>query len=194
MANTLIDRVLPTWDFCEVHTTSIAAPLSRVFQAVREITPQEAPIFRLLMALRSLPSRLGGDRSFRLALDEPILDQFLAAGFSVLAFDPEKELVVGTIARFWKARGARAAGFHGPDGFMRFDTPGFAKAALGLVLEERGSGTLLRTETRILAADEPSRRAFARYWALIGWGSGAIRRDWLAAAKRRAEREDRRGS
>lgn len=165
-----------------------------MFQAVREITPRDAPIFRLLMALRSLPSRLGGDRSFRLAMDEPLLDQFLAAGFAVLALDPEEELVVGTIARFWEVRGARAAAFRGPEGFARFDTPGFAKAALDLVLEERGSGTLLRTETRILATDEPSRRSFARYWALIRWGSGTIRREWLAATKRRAEGEDRRTS
>ncbi len=190
----LIDEILPAWHFREVHTTRVAAPRARVFSAVREITPREAPIFRLLMALRSLPGRLGGDRSSRLVMDEPLLDQFLSAGFAVLALDPEKELVVGTIARFWEVRGARTVAFRGPEGFATFDAPGFAKTALNLTLEERGRATLLRTETRILATDEASRRSFARYWALIRWGSGAIRREWLAAAKRRAERDDDRGS
>jgi hypothetical protein len=36
-------------------------------------------------------------------------------------------------------------------------------------------GTLLRTETRILATNPRTRRAFATYWFFIRAGSGAIR-------------------
>ena len=50
------------------------------------------------------------------------------------------------------------------------------------------SGSELRTETRVLATDAASRRRFGRYWRLIQPGSALVRRDWLAAAKPRAER------
>jgi hypothetical protein len=43
----------------------------------------------------------------------------------------------------------------------------------------------VETETRALATDSRSRRRFARYWRLIRFGSGAIRRSWLRAAARR---------
>jgi hypothetical protein len=43
------------------------------------------------------------------------------------------------------------------------------------------------TETRIHLTDEAARRAFGRYWLVVRLGSGAIRRDWLRAARRHAE-------
>jgi hypothetical protein len=50
------------------------------------------------------------------------------------------------------------------------------------------AGTELCTETRVVATDADSRRRFGRYWRVIRPGSALIRRNWLAAAKRRAER------
>ena len=49
-------------------------------------------------------------------------------------------------------------------------------------------GTRISTETRVLAVDPASRRRFALYWLVIRGGSGAIRRSWLHAIARRAER------
>jgi len=40
----------------------------------------------------------------------------------------------------------------------------------------------------VACTDASSARRFARYWWLIRPASGAIRRRWLAAIKRRAER------
>jgi hypothetical protein len=54
-------------------------------------------------------------------------------------------------------------------------------------VEPQGEGTLLTTETRVLATDPASRRRFRRYWLVIRAGSGLTRRSWLRAAKRRAE-------
>jgi hypothetical protein len=48
-------------------------------------------------------------------------------------------------------------------------------------------GTLLSTETRILATDPRTQRAFALYWFLISVGSRAIRREVLRIVARRAE-------
>src|SRR5215468_3023933 len=49
------------------------------------------------------------------------------------------------------------------------------------------AGTVLSTETRILATDPGTRRSFAAYWFLIRPSSSAIRREVLAVVARRAE-------
>jgi hypothetical protein len=54
--------------------------------------------------------------------------------------------------------------------------------------EPTPAGTLLSTETRILATDPGARQSFAAYWFLIRPSSSAIRREVLAVVARRAER------
>ena len=54
-------------------------------------------------------------------------------------------------------------------------------------LEPTRLATLLSTETRVLATDPRTRRAFAAYWLFIRAGSGAIRREVLRVVARRAE-------
>jgi hypothetical protein len=54
-------------------------------------------------------------------------------------------------------------------------------------LESVSSGTVLSTETRVLATDPRTRRAFAAYWFVIRTSSGAIRREVLRVVARRAE-------
>ena len=46
----------------------------------------------------------------------------------------------------------------------------------------------VKTETRVWASDNESARKFARYWWTIRLGSGLIRRMWLRAIRRRAEK------
>jgi hypothetical protein len=48
-------------------------------------------------------------------------------------------------------------------------------------------GSRLETETRVYLTDAASRRRFACYWLVVRPFSGAVRRSWLAAARRRAE-------
>lgn len=184
----LLDDVMPAWHFRERHVTAIAAPRSRVFAVLRTLTPREAPLFRTLMAVRALPGRLSGRAGLLVSLDSPLLDQFVAAGFAVLAEESDRELVVGAIGRFWNFRGASLLPVGDRAAFAAFGAPGFAKAALNFHLEDADGRTRLGTETRVFATDDPSRRRFGRYWLLIRLGSGAIRREWLAAAKRLAER------
>jgi hypothetical protein len=99
------------------------------------------------------------------------------------------QLVVGVVAQMWQP-GGRAARI--PDGaaFLAFDRPGFVKVAMNFSLrgQETGPRVEVVTETRVLATDPASRRGFARYWKVIRPGSGAIRRAWLRAIARRAER------
>jgi hypothetical protein len=50
-----------------------------------------------------------------------------------------------------------------------------------VVTSFHADGRLLTTETRIAAVDDAARRAFMRYWRIVGPFSGLIRRRWLRA-------------
>ena len=65
--------------------------------------------------------------------------------------------------------------------------PGWIKVGMEFRLQSIPLGTLLRTETRVLATDPRTRRAFAAYWLFIRAGSGAIRREVLRVVGHRAE-------
>ncbi len=181
--------MLPAYDVAEVHSAWVRASPERVFQALREVTPGEAPMFRFLTRIRALPNWVLTGRPFVFDRRTPLLDQFLRAGFVLLADEPGRELVVGRIAQFWKLVGASSVSVRSAADFVAFDKPGYAKALLNFWLEREGVGTRLRTETRVAATDAASRVKFSRYWLLVRLGSGLIRRGWLKAVRRAAERQ-----
>lgn len=70
--------------------------------------------------------------------------------------------------------------------------PGTVRIDFELRAESLGvARSRLVTETRIVPADESARRAFGRYWRLVGPFSGLIRNRWLAAAARAIESANR---
>jgi len=166
-----LDELLPRWDFRERHAVRVAASPERVFAAVRAVTAAEMPVARALMRARGM----------RAAAQRPVLAEAMRA-FTVLADVPGRELVIGAVGRPWQLRGGQR-----PDAdFRAFDEPGYAKMAMDF----RFDGTRLTTETRVLLTDAAARRRFRAYWLLIRPFSGLIRRAWLRAIKRRAERLD----
>jgi hypothetical protein len=183
----LLESLLPEYDFREFHKIVVRAPASHVFRAIKECTPRNLPIMRALMAIRLLPARLIGRRSPVSFGDRGLLDSFIAAGFLILAEQRDREIVIGRIGQFWKPIGGEFPRVTSRDAFSRFDSSGFVKAATNFLLEaDQGGATVLSTETRIAATDAAARRKFGIYWALIQFGSGLIRREWLRAIKRRA--------
>jgi hypothetical protein len=191
-AHVPLDEFLPGYEVNEVHSARIAAPPDTVIAAVRALTPHEVRLVGALMAVRTLPAMVRRRRPRRRhrGLDEPLLDGLLRRGFAMLAERPD-ELVLGAIGRFWTADGGilRVSG----DEFVTFSEPGFAKAVVNFHLRESGGSTLLTTETRIRGTDDAARRAFRRYWRLVMPGSALIRRAWLRAIRKRAERAAIRG-
>jgi len=169
-----------------------------VFRALEELTLRELPLFRALMGVRALPARLAlagsrrrtGRRSRRRVPDPEtrLLEWALRAGFTVLASRPGSELVVGAVGQPWMPSGGASATITDQAGFVAFDEPGFAKLALGFKLEQIPGGTRVITETRVDTTDPLSHRRFGAYWRVIRVWSAAIRRSWLRALKRRAER------
>jgi len=51
--------------------------------------------------------------------------------------------------------------------------------------EPAAGGARVSTETRVAAVDAEARRAFRRYWLVVGPFSALIRGRWLAAVRKR---------
>ena len=190
-AATVLDRLVPTFQAVERHSATIAASADQVWGALTQVTVGELRLFRLLMGLRVLPGRLRGSPRARFDADKPLLDWAVRFGFTILGEEARRELVVGAIGQPWRLAGIGIAVAGGQD-FAAFDQAGYAKMAANfrLVPLAGGRATRLSTETRVVCTDAASTRRFGRYWWLIRPASGAIRRSWLAAIKRRAERHE----
>jgi len=169
----LLDEFLPSWDVRQVHTTLVEASAVRTFEAVRRLDLGRSRISRLLFLARGLPT----GRSIGLS-------DLVARGFALLGEDPPRELVLGLVARPWTLMGGIRR--LDPEGFRRFDRPGYAKIGWSFLVEPKGRSSRLATETRILCTDETSRRRFRWYWRVIGPFSGVIRREALRLIDREA--------
>ena len=146
----------------------VAAHPEATWDALKRVTPSEAPPLRALFALRGLPAAAG----------TPILEQMLRAGFELLGEEAPRQLVAGATGQPWRL-------------LRRLERTPWADAnrpdLARMALDFRLVGDRLATETRVFVADEAARRKFARYWLVVRHASGLTRRSWLHAVKRRAE-------
>jgi hypothetical protein len=181
-----IDRFMPAYQFNEFHATRIRASPAEVFRSLKTVTAREIWFFRALTWIRSQRfSRSQRESIMAAPPDKPLLE-VAQHDFLVLEENPDRELVMGTIVmcpeplRISNPR---------PQDFMKFDRGRSAKAAIDFRITDEGAGwSGLTTETRVFATDAAARRRFAVYWRIIYPGSALIRRMWLSAIKRRAER------
>lgn len=187
----LLDAFVPRWHFRERHALDIPAPAEDVWAALMAVTPGEVALLGPLFALRTLPARLllRPVRSYDPALPLLALAQESWPGFVRLAERVPREIVLGTWGRFWKLweREDERLPPVTPEGFSVTAPPCAVKAVIAFTIEAAAAGVRLTTETRVLATDGAAWRRFAPYWVLIRPGSGLLRRNWLAAVRRRAE-------
>ena len=186
----VLDDLMSAYHFNELHHIHVQATPERVWSAIREVRPGEIRLFLVLTGIRSLnPGRVFGRNVPSLESQPPILDVAQRGGFVILEERPGREIVLGTCGQFWRLRGSgRCPDVRNADEMLAFGRPGYAKATLNFRVVPEGGGSRVTTETRILATDDGARRRFAAYWRTIYPGSALIRRGWLAAIKRRAER------
>jgi hypothetical protein len=189
-AASVLDRLVPSFQAAERHATTIAASADQVWAALAQVTVGELGLFRLLMGLRVLPGRLLRRPRARFDAEEPLLGWAVRFGFTVLGEEVRRELVVGAIGQPWRLAGGRGIAVGGGEDFAAFDQAGYANMAANFRLVPLASGRAIQLsiETRVVCTDAASARRFARHWWLIRPASGAIRRSWLTAIKRRAER------
>ena len=174
----ILDTVLPEFQFNERHRVWINASPDAALAAAREVSLGDLPLARFLMRVRGMRTSVHGS----------LWSQMLAGGFVELGEVPGREVVIGMIGQMWKLSSGRSPKVAGAVEFSAFDQPGYAKAVMSLEAHQVDRRCELVTETRVFATDAQAQRAFSRYWLVIRPGSGIIRRVWLRAAKRRAER------
>jgi hypothetical protein len=188
----LLDDCLPEFDVRTSFAARVAASPERVYACLWTADFNHWGVTRVLYELRTLPAMAVAPRETWSRFREEVgrrhftLQDMLADGFTLLGERPPEELVIGTVGRFWRARGELLT--TSPARVHDRAPPGTAKAAWNFAVSRRTDGaTDLRTETRVLCADVATRRRFRTYWTLIGPFSGLIRRELLAAVRSAAE-------
>src|SRR5262245_51654149 len=188
----LLDGFLPNFHVRTRHAIRVATPPERVYACLRSTDFDHWGVARTLYAMRALPAFPTAPKetwrrfSRELRRQRFTLEDLLTNGFAVLGERPGEELVLGTVGRFWRARGQLCA--TSQERFVEPAPPGTAKAAWNFsVRRHPNGGTELRTETRVLCADSATRWRFRVYWTLIRPFSGLIRREMLAAVRQQAE-------
>ena len=187
----LLDEFLPAFDVRASYAIRIVAAPDRIYASFRTADFDHWGLMRALLGVRALPALLWEPqatwRRLRSARRRQCvtLERVLEGGFTLLGERPDEELVLGTVGRFWRARGELWP--TGPQQFHQPSPAGTAKAAWNFALGARSpEGIEVTTETRVLCADPRTRRRFRAYWRLVGPFSGLIRREMLAAIRAEA--------
>src|SRR5258708_900496 len=181
----LIDSFMSDADFVETHSIAINASTEEVNTALWNADLGGSLIIRFLMGLRSLPEfilRRGCVPPRKRAIT---LQTMIDSEFGLLANQPE-EIVLGVTGKFWRPTGNISA-FNRED-FDRPVSAGLAQAVWNFSIKEDKPGrTILSTETRVVCADDASRRKFRVYWFFVRPFSALVRRIMLKSVRKAAE-------
>jgi len=184
----LLDEYLPDYHFSEKHTIDIKAMDSQVFQAILDVSPGEISfLFKCLFYIRFIPAKIFGEPNIGFDPDSPLLRQMEENGFTILGTN-DRELVFGFVGQFWKIKGEPAYKINDLNDFINFNEKDSGKAAANFYMTESEDKVTLSTETRVYLCDRKARIKFSLYWMIIHPGSALIRRIWLKAIKKRAEK------
>lgn len=182
---TKLDEFAPIYQFSEIQSIPVRAPAGRVYESLFAVTAAEVPLYRELAWIRR-GGASGPESVLNPSDDVPLVDVATRTSFLQLAAVPGRELVLGAVVM--APPGVRLAAAPTPAAFQALRQPGFAKAAMGFVIEVQDSGWCrLRSEIRVHATDPASRDTFSSYWKVITPGSRLMHLMWLRAIKVRAE-------
>jgi hypothetical protein len=178
-----LDDVVPDPQYRMRHSRIVHAPRTAVWDELYRVPLSALPLGHALEGLRLLPARLGG-RKIRPLAARTFLD---VTPIPVL-FSEEPQVVISAgLSQAWRLLGGSTPPLLDAAALRAWTQPGWIKVAMQFRLDSTPAGTLLSTETRILATDPRTRRAFGTYWFVIRGSSGAIRREVLRVVARRAE-------
>ena len=178
---TVLDDIMPEYQFFERHSARIHARPEQVMQAVRESTFGDMKSLVTLLKIRGAVLRIHDTGGF--LQDKRVLDAFSASGY--LFGGSEHEIVMFGV---WNVRANRRPEVRTLQEFADDREQGGVKIAYDFNVEDAGGGwSTISTETRVLALDDFTARGMGRYWRLIVPGSGLLRLQWLEGIKKRAE-------
>jgi hypothetical protein len=177
---------MPTFDVREYHQTTVSAPATITYEAAREMDLFDSRLVRAIFRGREIFMK--ADAPVR--QPQPLLQETLALGWTILAEEPGREVVVGAVTKPWEPN-VRFRSVP-PEEFAAFAEPGYVKIVWTLAAVPRGdSVSEFRTETRVATTDAYARKRFRRYWAVASPGIALIRRQSLGLVRREAERRRR---
>ena len=184
---TLLDDIAPSYDVSSRHTIWIRASLAEVYAVARQADLGRPWLVRVLLGLRAIPAALATVvRSRRLGRNRTHEKAVGRLAFTVIAEAAGEEFVLGIMGRFWTPRGGVVPTTAGE---FRHPAPaGLAQAIWNFRVTASGAGTTLTTETRVRCGDPATRRNFTRYWRVVRFGSGLIRRSMLRHIRTEVER------
>jgi hypothetical protein len=182
----LLDRFMPVYEVVIRHQALVAAPPDLTLAAAKDHDLFASPVARGIVRTREMVLRVRPDDRVR---PRTLLALMQSFGWGVLADDPGREVVFGSITRPWEGNVTFDA--VPPADFAAFAKPGYVKIVWSLRVEPAAHSSILHVETRVATTDPVSREKFRRYWAFVSPGSILIRRVSLGPIKHEAERRAR---
>jgi hypothetical protein len=145
----LIDQFLPRYDFAVVHAQVFRVPPETCLRAARNLDLFRHPAIRVLLDLRALPQRAASRVTGRRGGEGHVpatfrVEDMTRYGWQLLGENPG-EIVLGQVGRPWKAAGATGGAVAAPAEFAAYDQPGYAKIALSLRVDPRGTASSILT-------------------------------------------------
>jgi hypothetical protein len=178
-----LDDVIPNPQYRMCHSRNVAAHPIVVWDELLQVTMSALPLARTFEGVRLLPARLAGRNRQPLA-GRTFLD---VTPIPVLFSERPHVVISAGLSQAWRLLGGSTPPHLDAAALRAWSQPGWIKVGMEFRLESAPMGTLLSTETRVLATDPRTRRAFAAYWFFIRASSGAIRREVLRIVAHRAE-------
>lgn len=175
----LLDRYLPSYTVTLAEHLVIPADVPATWRALGELDLLQVhtPLLDAAFFVRGLPQRVA--RLFgrgnpaevppRLTLTGDGDDGGGLAGWLRLGENPEREIALGAVGRFWTPNIEwYDVSAMTPDEFAAFAKPGWGRIAISLSLRPYGEHhTLVSYESRTAVRDPASARKFAWYWRII---------------------------
>lgn len=175
-----LDATLPQFDVHEVHSIVLPCSPERALELALSAPAAPDRVVAALFRLRGLRHGTTIQGLFEGMGFETILAKTThpETTHPETTGDPPTELVVAAAGTPWRLRG----------GLQPFADarPGMVRMAADIRAVPAAGGCILSTETRVQGVDAEARRAFRRYWLVVGPFSGVIRRRWLQAVARAA--------
>jgi len=179
----LLDEVMPHYEVSLHHEVEINAPADLTFEAIQHTDFEHSLIVKALFRAREI---LLGSRPDARPMPSGFTHQLQALGWSIVAEEPGRELVFGTVTQPWQPNPVFRP--VSKEEFASYNAPGFAKIAFTLRVDPLTDATSkARTETRVQTTDALSRTRFRKYWALLSPGMELIRLVLLQQLKTEAE-------
>lgn len=184
----LLDAMMPVFDHTRIEYRVVDGPAPVVYRSARELDflTVHSPLSDAAMFVRMVPARVAtwmGRQAIE-TTEEPdamrmgdLFDAPDAGGpeWFGLGETPGRELVVGSIGRFWQ----KVIDWQPVDAatFPEFADPGFGKIAMCIRVDPVAGGrSCITYEARTQLHDDEARAKFGRYWKLVSPFTGHIMR------------------